>query len=129
MTPPVQSAKTGLPTVAGVPTAFTVTEPPQVPLELPFTFRPPLAPVVLSTMPLVGPLAAVPAEILRNSSLFAPIVLLVTFSAVPRVGVSLLIRAPVAAALQGLSSQTSTADAPPVAAKAGLAPVLSTRPP
>src|SRR5687767_13302643 len=50
----------------------------QVP-PLPRTVRPPLAPVLLSTIPLAAPLA----EILRNVSPLPPIVVLATLRAVP----------------------------------------------
>ena len=53
---------------------------------------------------------------------------LATFSAVPLVVVIVLTSAPVAAGLQGFSSQTSTVP-PPVAVKAGFAPVDRIRPP
>src|SRR5215203_1783998 len=98
--------------------------PPVPALPVPVTLRPPDAPVVLRTIPLVAPFA----EILRNSRLFALIVVFATLNAVPVVVVILLIRAPVAAPLQGFSSQTSTVP-PPVAAKAALPPVESVRPP
>src|SRR5258706_13143892 len=66
--------------------------------------------------------------ILRNSNLFAPMVVLTTLSAVPVVVVSVLTNAPVAAALHGFSSQTLTVP-PPVAVKAAIAEVESVRPP
>lgn len=94
----------------------------------PDTVSPPDEPVVFSTTPFAGPLAAVPAEMLRNSSLFAPMVVSATLSAVPVVAERRLTTAPVAPGLHGFSSQTSTVP-PPVAAKAGLAPVLNSRPP
>ena len=55
-------------------------------------------------------------------------VVALTLSAVPVVVVILLISAPVAAGLHGFSSHTFTVP-PPVAVKALLAPVESTRPP
>src|SRR3954469_363943 len=54
----------------------------QVP-PLPVTTRLPLAPVLLRTMPLAGPDAAVPLEMLWKVRALAPIVVLATFSAVP----------------------------------------------
>ena len=77
--PPVQSAVSGALTVAGVPTALTVTVPPQLPAELPVTINAPAAPVVFSTMPFGAPFA----EMLWNVSPLAPMVVLATFSAVP----------------------------------------------
>src|SRR5438093_4967545 len=59
--------------------------------ESPVTVRPPLEPVLLSTIPLAGPDAAVPAEMLWNFSPVAPIVVPVTFSAVPVVVVSVFV--------------------------------------
>ena len=50
---------------------------------LPVTVSPPLAPVLVSKMPLVGPLAAVPAEMLRKVRPLTPMVVLVTVRAVP----------------------------------------------
>src|SRR5581483_6243962 len=55
----------------------------------PFTVTVPL-PVVASAMPLAGPLAAVPAEMLAKVRPLAPTVVLLTFSAVPVVVVSVL---------------------------------------
>src|ERR1041385_921192 len=86
---------------------------------LPLTTRLPVAPVLLRIMPLAGPLAAVPAVMLLNSRLLAPIVVALTLRAVPVVVVSVFNFAPVAPALHGLSSQTLTVP-PPVAVKAGL---------
>src|SRR6185436_2583652 len=102
---------------------------------VPLTLRPPDDPVLLRTMPLAGPLAAVPAVMLRNSRLLALIVVWATLSAVPVVVVSVLTSPPVAAALHGFSSQTSmvpplvAAGPGPVAANAALAPVVAVRPP
>src|SRR5437588_4893272 len=124
MTPPVQSAVTGAFAVESVPSGCTVIEPPQLPAELPLTLRPPLDPVALKLMPLTAPLA----EMLRNSRLLLPIVVLVTVSAVPVVVVRVLTNAPVAPGLQGFSSQTLTVP-PPVALNAGFPPVLSDSPP
>src|SRR5437899_2073397 len=73
--PPVQSATSVA--CAGE------TEPPQNPLELPVTVRPPLEPVVSRTMPLPAEPAPVPALMLRNVKPLAPMVVLVTLSAVP----------------------------------------------
>ena len=67
-------------------------------------------------------------EMLRNSRLFAPIVVLATLSAVAVVVVIVLTSAPVAAGLHGFSSQTLIVP-PPVAVNAALAPVERTRPP
>ena len=50
-------------------------------MPLPVTVRPPLLPVVFSTMPLVAPFA----EMLRNSRLFAPMVVFATLSATGQV--------------------------------------------
>src|ERR671925_509504 len=94
--------------VSETPTAaFWMAPPVQVPEEvqdplLPFTASPPFEPVVFNTIPLVAPFD----EMLRNSRLFAPIVVLTTLSAVPVVDVSVLTTEPVAAGLHGLSSQT-----------------------
>src|SRR6185295_2229190 len=116
------------------PVAFWIVPPVPAP-PVPVTIRPPAAPVLLSKIPFTGPLATVPAEIFWNSSLFAPIVVFATFSAVPVVVVIVLTLAPVDAGLQGFSSQTSTvpplvASGPgPVAVKAGFPPVDSARPP
>ena len=61
--------------------------PPEPSVEpVPVTVRPPLAPVVLSTIPFVAPLA----EMLRNVSPDAPILVLVTVNAVPVVDVNVL---------------------------------------
>src|SRR5438046_6158364 len=57
----------------------------------PATVRPPLAPVVLRMMPFVGPLAAVPAEMLRKVNPLAPMVVLATFRALAVVVVSTLL--------------------------------------
>src|SRR5258706_11396013 len=117
---PVPSAPVLLEMVPPVQVAAEVHVPP-----LPETVRPPV-PALSSTMPLALPL---PFDvILRNSNLFAPMVVLVTFSAVPVVVVSVLTNAPVAAGLHGFSSQTLTVP-PPVAVKAALAPVESNSPP
>ena len=67
-------------------------------------------------------------EMLRNSRLFDPMFVLVTFSAVPVVVVSVLTRPPVAPGLQGFSSHTFTVP-PPVAVKPALLPVDSEIPP
>src|SRR5690606_11089916 len=82
--------------------------PPVPAAPVPLTLRPPPDPVLLSTIPLVGPLAPVPAEMLRNSRWFELIVVLATLSAVPVVVVRVLTRRPVAPGLHGFSSQTST---------------------
>ena len=99
-------------------------EPLLLPPLSPFTVSPPLDPVVFRTMPFVAPLD----EMLRNSRLFEPIVVLATLSAVPVVVVSVLTSAPVAAGLHGFSSQTLTVP-PPVAVKAALVVVLIASPP
>ena len=93
-------------------------------LPLPVTVRPPAVPVLLSTIPLAAPFA----EMLRNSSLLAPIVVLATLRAVPVVVVSVFTSVPVAAGLQGFSSHTVIVP-PPVAVNAALAPVDSVMPP
>src|SRR6186713_474876 len=59
----------------------------------PTTFRPPLEPVVSRMIPLLEPPLD---EILLNSKLFAPMVVLATLSAVPVVVVNVLTSAPVA---------------------------------
>ena len=82
-----------------------------------------MVPVWFRMMPFGAPLA----EMLRNVRPLAPIVVLATLSAVPVVVVIVLTRAP-AAGLHGFSSQTLTVP-PPVAVKAALAPVDSSRPP
>lgn len=122
--PPVQSAVTGAVTVAAEVGGPLPTCPPHNPLEFPLITKPPLLPVVFSTMPFVAPLA----EMLRNSKLLEPIVVLATFSAVPVVVVRLFTNAPVAPGLQGFSSHTFTVP-PPVAVKAGLALVFKVNPP
>src|SRR5262245_50250716 len=88
----------------------------QVP-PLPVTISPPLDPVLLRTMPLVGPLAAVPAEMLRKVGPRAPMFVLVTFRAVPVV-VAIVLVEPVTLTVP-----------PPVALKALLAPVDNVTPP
>src|SRR3954466_870028 len=64
-------------------------------------------------MPLAGPLAAVPAEMLRNFRPEAPIVVFATFRAVAVVVVRVLV------------VSVAVTVPPPVAVKAGLAPVLA----
>src|SRR3954470_1494540 len=83
--------------------------PPDPAEPVPLTVTPPEAPVVLSTIPFAPPLA----EILRNFSPEAPIVVFATLRAVPVVVVRVLV--------------VSVADTvpPPVALKAVLEPVLS----
>src|SRR5258706_1221558 len=117
---PVPSAPVLLEMVPPVQVAAEVHVPP-----LPETVRPPV-PALSSTMPLALPLSF--EVILRNSNLFAPMVVLTTLSAVPVVVVSVLTNAPVAAELHGFSSQTLTVP-PPVAVKAAFAEVESVRPP
>ena len=80
---------------------------------LPLTIKRPLAPVVLSTMPLVAPFA----EIERKFRLAAPMLVLATLSAMPVVVESVFV-APATLTMP-----------PPVAAKAELAPELTTTPP
>src|ERR671910_1598888 len=82
----------------------------------PVTVRPPAEPVPLRTMPFAGDFAAVPAEMLRNVSPLAPIVVLVTLSAVPVVLVSVLV-APVMVSAPA-----------PVEEMPGLAPELTVTP-
>src|SRR5215217_4633970 len=93
-----------LPSV-GLPSApvLLAIVPPEPAEPVPLTFNPPLEPVALRMMPLLEPPLD---EMLRNSRLFEPMVVLVTLSAVPVVLVSVLTNAPVAAGLQGFSSQT-----------------------
>ena len=79
MVPPVQSAVLGAVVVAGEAGGPLPTCPPQRPLELPVTVKPPLAPVVFKIIPLAAPFA----EMLRNVSPLAPIVVLTTLRAVP----------------------------------------------
>src|SRR5205085_1298283 len=57
--------------------------PPEPAEPVPVTVRPPLVPVLLSRIPLAGPLPAVPDEMLRNVSPLAPIVVPSTFKATP----------------------------------------------
>jgi hypothetical protein len=102
--------------------------PPVVLAVIPFTFRPPTDPVLFSTIPVTGPLATVPAEVLRNSRLFEPMLVPETLSAVPVVVALLLTRAPVAPGLNGFSSHTATVP-PPLAEKLVFVPVLSVMPP
>src|SRR5215218_3301868 len=85
--------------------------PPTDVFPLPVTIRRPLDPVELSTIPFVGLLTAVPAEMLLNVRFDAPIDVVVTLSAVPVVVVSVL-AAPVTVTVP-----------PPVAANAALVPV------
>src|SRR5215218_4586284 len=107
--PPVQSAVLGAVRVAAVPTtAFGVTAPPQTPLVLPVTVRPPLAPVLSRLIPIPAVPEAVPAEMLWNVRPLAPIVVFWTFSAVPVVVARVLV-APVTLTVP-----------PPVAVKAAL---------
>ena len=96
--------------------------PPLPAAPVPVTVNAPL-PVVFRLIPLTGPLA----EMLRNVSPLAPMVVLATLSAVPVVVVSVFTNAP-AAGLHGFSSHTLTVP-PPVAVKAALAPVFSVIPP
>src|SRR5215208_5655627 len=91
--------------------------PPLLAPPVPVTVRLPDDPVLLSTMPLAGPLAPVPTEMLRKRRpvseppLPAPIVVLVTLRAVPVV-VVIVLAAPI------------TRSVPPVlAANAALVPV------
>src|SRR3954466_890733 len=91
--------------------------PPEPALPVPDTVRPPNEPVVLRMMPFVGPLAAVPAEMLRNFRPEAPIVVFATLSAVPVVVVSVLV------------VLVAVTVPPPVATKAGFEPVLRVRVP
>ena len=106
---------------------FWIVPPVQLALQvppLPVTMRLPEEPVVFSTMPFAPPLA----EMLRNSSPLAPIVVLATLSAVPVVVASVLTSAPVTVGLHGFSSHTCTVP-PPVAVNAALAPAFSVNPP
>src|ERR1700720_396041 len=77
----------------------------------PATVNTPEAPVLLSTMPLAGPEAAVPADTLFHLSPAAPIVVLATLTAVPVVVVTVLV------------VFVAVTVPPPVAVKPGLAPV------
>jgi len=110
-----------------LPVVFWIV-PPLFAVPVPFTLSPPLVPVVFRIIPFVGPLAPVPAEILRNSRLFEPMVVLATFNAVPVVVVNVFALAPVAAGLHGFSSHTLIVP-PPVAVKAGFVPVEREIPP
>src|SRR4029450_6679115 len=83
----------------------------------PVTVRPPLAPVVLRTMPFTAPFD----EMLRNANPLAPMVVFATFSAVPVVVVSVL-------TMLVLFCVALTVP-PPVAVNAALAPVLRFNPP
>src|SRR5438046_8144358 len=83
----------------------------------PATVRPPLAPVVLRTMPFAGPLAPVPAEMLRKVRPLAPMVVFATFKAIAVAVVSTLLL------------PVTDPVAPPVAVKAAFAPVLTEMPP
>ena len=65
--------------------------PPDPALPDPRTDRPPLEPVLLSTMPLAGPDAPVPAEMLLNFRPLAPMVVFATLSAVAVVVVRVLV--------------------------------------
>src|SRR4051812_7469557 len=111
--PPVQSAVFGATRVAAVPTAFGVTLPPQTPLELPVTVRPPLLPVLSKLMPTPAVPEAVPALTAWKLRPLAPIVVFATLSAVALL-VDRVLLAPVAVTVP-----------PPVAVKAGSEPVLS----
>ena len=81
--------------------------PPDPALPVPSTDRLPLAPVLLSTMPLVAPLD----EMLLNFRPLAPMVVFATLSAVAVVVVRVLV------------VSVAVTVPPPVAVKAGLAPV------
>src|SRR5829696_1451846 len=98
--------------VAIVPTAFGVTAPPQTPLELPVTVRPPDDPVASREMPTPAVPDAVPASIDRNVSPPAPMVVLATLRAVADVVASVL------------DEPVDVTVPPPVATKAAFAPVL-----
>jgi hypothetical protein len=87
--------------------------PPLLAAAVPVTLRPPLLPVLLSTIPLVGPVPGVPAEMLRNFRPDAPIVVLATLSAVPVELVSVL------------AVSDALTVPPPVALKAVVPPELS----
>src|SRR3954452_3365669 len=78
---------------------------------VPVTVRPAAVPVLLSTTPFAGPLAAVPAEMLRKVNPLAPMVVPVTLSAVPVVVVSVFAVA------------VTVMVPPPAALKAAFAPV------
>src|SRR3954468_3277516 len=94
-----------------LPVVFWIVPPEPAP-PVPDTVRPPLAPVVFRMIPFVGPLA-VPAEMLRNFRPLAPIVVFATLRAVPVVVVKVLV------------VSVAVTVPPPVAVKAGLAPVLA----
>src|SRR5947207_3415686 len=84
--------------------------PPDPAAPVPVTVRPPLVPVALSTIPLVGPPPAVPAEILWNLSPAAPMVVFETVSALA------------VDVLRVLPASVAVTVPPPVAVKAGFAP-------
>ena len=87
---------------------------------LPVTVSPAAAPVLLSTIPFAPPFA----EMLRNVSPLAPIVVWVTLTAVPVV-VAIVFAAPVTLTVPPLVA----AGPGPVAVKPALPPVESVRPP
>ncbi|MBK7473434.1 MAG: hypothetical protein IPI73_25140 [Betaproteobacteria bacterium] len=86
-------------------------------VPVPVTVNAPLEPVVLRMIPLAPPLA----EMLRKVSPLAPMVVLATFSAVPVVVASVLTML--------VLFWVALTVPPPVAVKAGLAPVLRFMPP
>src|SRR6266446_1079415 len=94
--------------------------PPTEVLPSPATVRPPLAPVLLSTMPLAGsaPPSLLPAEMLLKFKPLAPMVVLATLRAVALVELMVL-----------LLPVTLTAVAPPVALKPVPLLVVRFRPP
>ena len=72
---PVQSAVTGAFAVDGVPSSCAVISRRCCHWSFPFTFRPPVEPVLFRMIPLE---AGALEEMLRNSRLFAPIVVALT---------------------------------------------------
>src|SRR5438105_1154598 len=94
--------------------------PPDPAEPVPVTVSPPSVPVLLRIMPLEELLAALPDEILRKVNPAAPMVVLVTFKAVPAVVervLTMLVLFCVAVTVP-----------PPVAAKESFAPVLRLSP-
>src|SRR5258706_16463810 len=85
MPEPAFSFDAGTMVAASAPVAF-LSAPPVPALPVPVTVRPAVAPVLLRTIPLAGPEPAevpVPAEMLLNVRPLAPILVLITLSAVP----------------------------------------------
>ena len=109
----------GAVTVAAVPTAFTVTWPPPLPLELPVTCSPPSAPVLLSTMPFAPPVELMLVNVKPSEWMVVEL----TFSAVPAVVVMVLLGA------VPVPFGSVTATVPPLDAMKALAVFDNARPP